>query len=431
MKNLSNLLLKLNSNEEFKNGITNSFYLVLIQGLNYIFPLLTLPYLLTVLSGESFGIYVYSLASMQFAILIVDFGFTINISKKITTYAPKSVDIINIYWLISLIQFLIFLVVFSFFIIFIFTIPFLNIYKWGILTAMISVLGFVFFPNWLFMGLNRIKTLSLINAISKFLTFPFFFILVKSSEEHIIAIFIQSSSLLVAGILSIIVIFKDKSFRKFDWKVVSVSNIWKELRESWSLLLSNSAITVMTTSVTLLLGAFTSAFNVGLFGAIDRIIQAVCYGIYIPVSQAFFPIIARMGVTNFNKAKKIFKSVFYSILTLMVLLLVIFIYFENTVIYYFFKDYKDIQLILSISIAAIIPVALGGVCGQLGLIALGGNKHKIIFSRIYIFICCLSVPISIISIYLFQLHGAIFSMLFAQTSIFVGMLYYSIKYKFL
>lgn len=431
MKKLIFFFSKRNSEKELRGAIINVFYLFLIQGLNYILPLLTLPYLLRILSGESFGIYVYSLASMQFMMLIVDFGFTISVTKKITTYEPDSKEIIQTYWLISIIQFLIFLIVFSLSLIIIFSMPFLSVYKWGILTATVSVFGFVFFPNWLFQGLNKIKTLSIINASSKLLTYPFFFILVKSSGDHLIAIFIQSSSYLVAAIFSIFIIFKQRSYRKFDWTLITIRNFKRELSESWTIFLSNSAITIITTSFTLLLGVFSSAFYVGLFGAIDRIIQAICFGIYTPVSQAFFPVIARMGVGNFNKAKKIFKGVFYSLLILMITVVISFIYFEDIIIHYFFKAYGNIKLLLSVSIFAILPIALGGVCGQLGLIGLGINSHKKIFSNIYIFTCCISLPISLGSIYLFHLSGAIFSMLLAQTMIFLGMFYFSKKYRFI
>ncbi len=212
---------------------------------------------------------------------------------------------------------------------------------------------------------------------------------------------------------------------------MNIRNIKRELLESWSIFLSNSAITIITTSFTLLLGVFTSAFYVGLFGAIDRIIQAISFGIYVPISQAFFPVIARIGVINFRKAKKILKSVFYSMLIVMGLVYFTFIYFEDLIIQYFFTEYQDVRLLLIISISAILPVTLGGVCGQLGLIALGGETHKKIFSNIYIFTCCISVPLSLTTIYFFQLEGAIFSMLFAQTIIFLGMLYFVIKYKFL
>jgi len=52
------------------------FCLLAMLGLNYIAPLLVLPYLMKVLGAEKFGYIVFSLAVMQYLMLLVDFGGT-------------------------------------------------------------------------------------------------------------------------------------------------------------------------------------------------------------------------------------------------------------------------------------------------------------------------------------------------------------------
>ena len=424
MRRLSSFFSKFKSDSNLKKVFSNSLYLFSIQALNYLFPFLAFPYLLANLSIESFGIYVFSLAAIQFMMLFVDFGFTISIPKKIAELQEKSKEIVDIYWLVSIIQLMFFFLMLIVYVIVIFSFSSLYVYRWGILTASISVFGFVLFPNWLFQGLDKMKTLSIINFVSKFLTYPLFFILIRHKDDHILAIFIQSLSFIVAGVISMVVIFREKRFRNFSSTIISVANIKHEISESKNIFLSNSAITIITSSFTLLLGLFSTSFYVGLFGAIDKIVQALSFSVFVPINQAFFPILVKTRLSDFDKAKKTFKIVFYLILIIMSIEYLGIILCEDFILDKFFHNFGDIKYIFRISALTIFPITLGGVCGQLGLIALGNNSDKKIFSSIYIYTCIISLPLSFLLIYFFNFNGAISSMMFAQILVFVFMFYF-------
>jgi PST family polysaccharide transporter len=63
--------------------IKDVFYLILLQGLNYVAPLLVLPYLMIKLGAEKFGYIGFSLSVCQYLMLIVDFGFNLSGTKRI------------------------------------------------------------------------------------------------------------------------------------------------------------------------------------------------------------------------------------------------------------------------------------------------------------------------------------------------------------
>lgn len=429
MNKLTFFFTKFKTDINLKRVFSNSLYLFSIQALNYLFPFLAFPFLLANLSIESFGIYVFSLSAIQFMMLVVDFGFTISIPKKIAGFKDNSKEIVETYWLISTIQLTFFFLMLIIYLFVVFSFSSLLVYRWGILTASISVFGFVLFPNWLFQGLDKMKNLSIINFASKFLTYPLFFFLIKDKNDHIMAIFIQSLSFLVAGIISVVVIFREKRFRQFSNKIITISNMKNEISESKSIFLSNSSITIITSSFTLLLGVFSTSFYVGLFGAIDKIIQALSFSVFVPINQAFFPILTKTGISNFDRAKKIFKIVFYLIFIIMTVEYIGIILFEDFILDKFFHNFGDIKKIFRISALTIFPITLGGVCGQLGLIALGNSNDKKIFSSVYIYTCVISLPLSFLLIYFFNFNGAIFSMMFAQTVICISMFYFARKQK--
>lgn len=415
---------------DVKKIIKNSIYLYLIQGLNYLLPLLSLPYLLSVLSKESFGIYIYALSFSQILMLLVDFGFNISVTKKIT-HLDDIRNIVQTYWTVTYIKFAVLVICFILSLLLIYLLPFFKIYRLGILISFVSLIGTVFFPIWWFQGLNKMKTLSLINAVSKLLTYPFLFFCVKEINDYDIAVFVQSSSFLLAGILSVFYIMIKKEYRKLSLQYFSFDKIKLEFKDAFPIFLSNSSISLYTNSLTIILGFFSTAGHVGMFGAMERIVRVVCFGIYGPINQACFPIIARLSLVDFKKARRVFKQVFYGVFFIMLSACVCFLLIEDFVIEKFLSEYKNVQLFLRIFIFTIIPIALGGVCGQLGLLGMGKNMEKKIFSAIYIYTGLFSLPFSFLFIYLFKVEGAVFSMMFVEIVVFLLMLFYVKKFKFL
>ena len=106
-------------------------------------------------------------------------------------------------------------------------------------------------------------------------------------------------------------------------------------------------------------------------------------------------------------------------------------YFREDVMTYLFKGFKGVAPLLSIFLLIIFPISLGGVLGQLGLLALCGNREKREFSRIYTIVGGLSVPLSLVSIYYFHLEGAIAVMILVEVVVFMLFLVKIIRADFI
>lgn len=410
--------------------LLNSFYLYLVQGLNYLLPLLTLPYLLVTLSAESFGMYSFAFAVSQIAILFVDFGFNISATKKIAENAENEEVVRSVFWRVIVIKLFFLIITFFFFSLLVSLIDSYKEYSSHVFLSFIMILGSAVFPIWWFQGLNKMKTLSIINACSKLVTFPLIFLLVKEGNDSDIAIVIQSLSFLIAGIVSVIFIFsKEKNYLNGQY-FYSKQEYKEEIKESFPIFLSNSAISLYTNGLTIILGFFTTSSQVGLFGALERIVRVFCFGILGPINQACFPVIVREKKIDFQKAKTLFRYLIVSVSAIIVLMLLILYSFRSFVVQRFLSAYVGVEPLFNIFILMIIPIVLGGIFGQLGLLGLGDRIHKSIFSKIYISIGLLSIPISFLCVSRFYVNGAVFSMMLVETAIFVTLAYFVKKYKF-
>jgi PST family polysaccharide transporter len=361
-------------------------------------------------------------------LIIVDFGFNLSVAKKISYLQPDSPELPGLFWKITVIKLLICLLLVCIVIALFEICTTLYIYKSAVYISFFSIIGSVFYPAWLFMGLNQVKKMSVINASAKLLALPLIFFLVKSPSDYLQAVWLHSLTYVLSGIISLCAILPHPHFRVFSLRELNWRGIIDELKTGWPIFLSNATTSMYTSSLTVILGFYTNAGMVGIFSAVERIIRMLCFGIYVPLNQAAFPVLARLSNEDFRKALFIFKLLFYFVLCLTVIICIAVI-LNASMILNFLSEYKFGSIILQVGVITIIPISLGGICGQLGLIALGGHQHKKIFSRIYMTIGLMSIPLTFTAIMFYTINGAIFSMMVTEFAIFIAMFIAVRKFK--
>lgn len=417
--------------DSYKKIAGDSFYLYLTQGLNYILPFLILPYLLKTLSTPSFGIFIYSQAIMQIMMLFVDFGFNISGTKEISLNAQKENKVSQIYWSINLIKLIFSILIFLIVVVFFKCYAPLNIYSEGVIVAGLSVFGSVLFPMWLFQGLGKMKIMAFIGSLSKIIFLPLIFVYVTQEDDYMTAIWLHTLVQLSMGIMATLYFLRDKNFQKIKRNYFKYKRIKYYIKDSFPIFLSNSSISLYTSGITFILGFFVDSRSIGIYGAIDRIVRVICFGVYGPLSQAAFPILVKMKVDSLAKAQKMLRIIFGGVLVLMICIFVVLTISSDYFIERFYPELLNYKTLLIISLFSIIPIALGGVSGQLGLIALGGNSEKKIFSSVYIIVGLSSLVISYFCIRFWNVEGAVYSVVASEILVFFLMFYFVTNRKIL
>ena len=408
-----------------KREIKDVVYLMALQGLNYVAPLIVFPYLMIVLGAEKFGYIGFSLSVNQYLMLLVDFGFNLSATKKIALAKNNSEELNKIFsatlWAKIGLLFISFLIL----LIFAFLIPRFKIYSTTLLIMFLMVVANTFSFVWLFQGLGKIRIISIINIISKFLILPLTFIFVKSSNDYNVAALIQSFVYILGSVITLGVLLYIKIIT--NWFTIIKNEIKEELKVAYPIFLSNAATSVYTALFVIILGYYSTPAEVGKYAASEKIMCGFCFLIFTPISQAFYPKISSMSLSSPKNSLDLTKKILIFVIGIMIILFIFLFFFSSTIMHFLGKDYEGTEIIFRIMSIAPLFIASGGVLGQFGLLAIGNEKDKKNFLKTY-FVAAFVALISVF--YLVPKYfsiGASLALLLTEFTVFIGMLWFNKK----
>lgn len=409
----------------FKNNkqeIVDTIYLIVLQGLNYIIPLLVFPYLMVTLGSEKFGYIGFSLSVVQYLMLIVDFGFNLTATKKISLARNNQSELNEIFWSTIWSKISLLIICSLILLFFSFGIPRFAIYSSTLLIMFSMVIANTFSLVWLFQGLGKIRLISIINTISKLLILPLTFWFVKSSDDYQKAALIQSLVYVLSSTLTIGLLINK---RYVSLKInISKHKIISAIKDAYPVFLTMAATSLYTTMFVIILGYFSSSQEVGKYTAIEKIIRGIAYLIFIPMSQSFYPKISSMSAASTDKAKHLVKTIAVIVMFATLFLSLILFFNAGIITSILGKDYNNATDILQIMSFIPIFISVGGILGQLGLLAIGNEHNKKQFQKVYFCAGAIALLLMFTLIPLYNAKGTAWALFITEFTVLVGMLLY-------
>jgi PST family polysaccharide transporter len=350
--------------------------------LNLLIPLISYPYLIRVLGKETYGLVIFAQAIIGYLLILVGFGFEISATKEISIYRNNKEKLSEIVSSVLIIKSGLFVLALLILAIPLYFIPQAKGYESLFLLTMWMCLYDFIFPLWYFQGIEKMKYITYITLVSRLFFVGMIFILIKSSSDYLLLPIINGFGALIAGSISLFIIFKK---HEVDFKFQSMERIKYYLKDSIPIFISNVSIRLYVSTNKVIIGSFLGMADLAYYDLGEKITSILKIPQSI-LSQTLFPKINKDK--NISFVKKAFKI---SVTINFLLVIVTIVFSKNIVLLLAGKEMLPAIWIINILALSVPIIAMSNIFGVQLLIPFGKIK---LFSKIII---------SSGAIYLFQL----------------------------
>lgn len=359
---------------KLNNLIGNIISLFLVQGVTNLLPILTIPYLITILGINLYGSVVYLFSILAVLKVIIDFGFTLSGTHKISVNRDDKSETNKYYN--SITQSKIYIGIIVVFVYVLFSILILNNHNHLIylyLGGIIFMLGESYFPTWYFQGKENIKLMSIIFTVSRSLGFILLFVFIRKPTDFIYIPLVRGFPNIFGVFYAYYYIFT-RHQEKFKWQTKNI--IKREIKDSLSFFASRMASVGLLQGNTLFIGLIMPSTYVAIYDTASKVISFATSS-FDPIIQALFP----------NMTYKYNTIIIKNVLKILMILsgLIVFLIFlsNNLLSVLFLKEENPLFLMVLRGLSITIPLsALYVLLGAPVLLA-KGLKYEFNASIIY------------------------------------------------
>lgn len=389
--------------------IKNIIALAGLQATNYILPLLLLPYLAKVLGVNGFGIFVVSVSLMQVFFVLTDYGFNLTASRDVAVVADDVDEVAKIFSSVMCLKIIFVGICFLVLILLLCFVDFFGKNARLYLVSYIAVLGNAFFPLWLFQGMEALKAASFIQIFSKTFSFLLVFVFVKSSDDIVLAGFLQGFGGFLSAVLSWFYIPKMLGGGKIKlpgWHYLVI-----QLKNGWHVFISTAFINLYTSSNAIILGFVSSSTQVAYYHVAEKISRAVQF-LFNPVSQAVYPKVSSLahvnpsGAIEFNR-----RLIKYGLLCFSILCVFLYGAAPYLVNKFFGSNFLPSVSVLRVMSVLPLLVVVSNVAGILTMLNFGMEK---VFSGILMYSCLLNLILFPVLSWRFQALGSAWAVVIVE-----------------
>ena len=376
-------MLKLLKSKVFKNGI----WLTVLQVVNTIIPVITIPYITRILGASEYGSFSIALNWVLYFQVLVEFGFGLSGARKVALLKDNEKKKLNeLYNNIISSRILLFIISFIALGIIAFVSKFsLKIYL-SMLILFIMIVGTTFQLTWLFQGKQDMKFITIINVVSRAVSVLLIFLFVKSPKSLYLYCFLYSITLLLSSIISNI-IARRKYGLKF--KFSKLKGIKQEINDGKYLFASSAMTKIFSGFGVTVLGIISSNSITGIYSAIYKI-PYVLTMFFLPVTQAIYPYNSSLFKDNFNVALNKIKKICVPIFCVFLIPSILVIIFRNIAVNILFgKEYVRYSIIVIPLVIQFLFAMINNFLGIQILVASGRQKE---YSRA-MFVGCISIVV--------------------------------------
>jgi PST family polysaccharide transporter len=402
---------------KYKTLLINFGYLNIVQVINYLVPILIIPYIISTIGLESFGLINYSISIGTYFFLVMDFGFSLYGVKLVKENIGSSKRLSAIFCSIFLIKIIVTILCFLILYFLVEVITTLREEKLLMLITFTSFFAQSLFPSWFFQGTEKMSYILVLTALSK-LIYGSLLLLFLESYNYIFVPIASTIGWIFVSFLGIIIIQKK---HKITIVKLTKTHTMSYLTESFSLFISQFSINFFRNINTILLANFSSNYTLGVFTTAEKMIKLL-QSLQNPLGQVLYPyLIGKWNINNNSKEsiKLLLRKISIPIILFSIISFFGFLLADIVVEYFVGEINNRILFNFYIMLPIILFGGLNYYFGILGLSAIGMNKA---FMKAILITCFIGLFVSIILVNKYLDYGA--SIAFVITEIVLFTLIY-------
>jgi polysaccharide transporter, PST family len=413
---VSFLLKKLNKIVPLKERrvvLENFLSLSTLQAINYLLPVLFLPYLIRIIGPEKFGLIAFAQACMQYFIILTDYGFSLSATREIAIAKEQPARIKEIFSavlatkiILAAVSFLILSAILRF-------VPrfsqnhLVYVYSFG------TVIGNTLFPLWYFQGTERMKYITILNVIGGIIFAIGIFVFVDGPSDYLLIPLLYSLVSMATGIAGLYI-----AFRKFNigFSFQRYADIKQQLKAGWNIFSSSVAINAYTSTRIFAVGLLTSNTITGYYSIAERIAGIIQTFPLASFSQALFPRLTKIYLHNRKKAFRMMKKIQTFTTTCFLISLPVAYAFASWIVMLIAgKPYPDAVITLRLLILSILFIGANAFKVQYLLVC--GRTAD--YALIHVTMAAIGMPLIFVFIRYFSFVGAASATILIEGGIFL------------
>lgn len=381
--------------KEYRRIIENILSLFSLQGFNYILPLITFPYLTRVLGPEKYGLITFAMALISYFQMLTNFGFNFSASREIAINRNDDVKVSKIFSSVMTTKTI--LMVLSFIILTVVVFSFDKFRSNWVLYYLTFglVLGNLTLPTWFFLGMEKMKYISILNMGIGLIYTVSIFIFVRNSADYLYVPLINSIGTLIIGLYSLRLVKKEFNV---NFRLPSLTDIKYQIEDGKHLFMTTLATSLYSTSTRFILGLFVSSTILGYYSVAETIARSL-QQLITPISQAIYPYFSKIQSEDRIKAKTQLKKLLILVGVFTFLISVLLVFCAPIIIEILAgPEYVASIPLLQVYVFVVFTVGMSSILGLQGLVAFGHQEKqsKIVMFAVVIHLILLACLISIL-----------------------------------
>ncbi len=278
--------------------VDNIVALYVVQFANYLVPLIIIPYVVRVLTPSGYGLGTFAISFASFFGTIAEYGSNLTASRAVAVGRANLQEVSRIATEVMFARIFLWVNCAGVFWILISVVPKLQGNK------LIMWMGFLYFftfhmnPIWLYQGLEELRFSARVSLGVRFAFLPLLFLVVRHPADTWKWVALQTAGWATSATILWLYAYLRLGVRctRPHWR-----GLGRQLREGFSLFVSQAAVKAYAQGNTFILGMFTNVVIAGYYNAAEKIAE-VAFTLLNPIVQAVYPRASRLAAASRHAA---------------------------------------------------------------------------------------------------------------------------------